>query len=125
MIVSDGQLCLDIRRGTKGGRPRVSPIVGSRDEIKLVKKLCAKAGNEKIFPNPSNAADVHSFRADYAKRVYDANKREFSEFRNERLIVFKNRVVDSYMTKNGKRDESKFRHLYININGRKQKRSHK
>lgn len=120
LVEHEGELCLDVRRGTKGGRPRVSPIVGSEDEIKIVKKLCAKAGNKKIFHNPSNAADVHSFRADYAKRVYDANKREFSEFRNERLIVFKNRVVDSYMTKNGKRDESKFQHLYININGRKQ-----
>ena len=83
------------------------------------------AGNKKVFPKPSNGADIHSFRADYAKRVYNAHKREFDEFRNERLIVFKNRVVDSYTTKNGRKDENKFYHLYTDIDGRKQMHMYK
>lgn len=119
LIVQDGQLCLDIRRGTKGGRPRVSPIVGSEEEIKIVKKLCMEAGNKKVFPNPSNDADIHSFRADYAKKVYGLYAREYGKFKNERLIVFKNRVVDSYTTKNGRRDENKFHYLYTDLDGRK------
>lgn len=119
LIVLDGKYYLDIKRGTKGGRLRVSPIVGNDDEIETVKNLCAKAGNDKIFPTPSKNADIHSYRAAYAQRIYDYCKREYNEFKNERLIVYKNHVVDSYTAKSGKRDMRKFSHLYTEINGRK------
>ena len=117
LIAQDGQYYLNIKRGTKGGRPRVSPIVGNNDEIETVKKLCIQAGNDKIFPNPSKNADIHSYRAAYAQRIYDASKREDSEFKNERLIVYKNNVVESYITKNGRRKSSKHPHLYTEQNG--------
>lgn len=119
LIVEDGQYYLNIKRGTKGGRPRVSPIVGSNDEIETVKNLCIQAGNDKIFPNPSKNADIHSYRAAYAQRIYDSYKREYKDFKTERLIIYKNHVVDSYTTKSGRRDESKFPHLYVDVCGRK------
>ena len=119
LIFQDGKYYLDIKRGTKGGRLRVSPVVGNDEEIEVVKNLCIKAGDDKVFPNPSKNADIHSYRAAYAQRIYDANKREYKDFNRERLIIYKNRVADSYTTKNGKRDASKFPHLYIDIGGRK------
>ena len=121
LIELDGQLCMKIHRATKGGRPRVSPIVGSAEELEIVKKLCADAGEGKIFPHPNENADIHSFRATYARRVYELHKREFNEFRKERLIVYKNNIVDSYINKNGRRDYGKYPHLYINIEGKLKK----
>ena len=35
------------------------------------------------------------------------------------MIIFKNKVVAAYSTKNGRRDVKKFSHLYQIVNGRK------
>ena len=43
LVEYDGHLCLDIHRGTKGGRLRISRLVGSEEEIAMVKRLCAEA----------------------------------------------------------------------------------
>ena len=112
LIEHEGKRCLDVHKGTKGGRLRISEICGAEDELETVKRLCAEAGSNKIFPDPHSNADIHSYRADYAKRVYEKYKREYSEFKHERLIVYKNKVVASYITKNGRRDVSKFPELY-------------
>lgn len=119
LIEDNGNLYLNIHKGTKGGRIRISPLVGSEEELEIVKKLCAEAGEGKIFPNPNGNADVHSFRADYAQRIYNKNKREYKDFKNERLIIYKNKVVDSYISKNGRRDVDKFSHLYTSERGRR------
>ena len=110
---SDGSLYLDVRKGTKGGRIRVSPVIGDSNEIETVKRLCREAGPNKIFPHPNSNADIHSFRADYAKRVYEKNKRDYSEYKYERLVIYKNKIVSSYTSPNGRRDPSKFPELYV------------
>ena len=117
LVVHDGKLCLDIKRGTKGGRLRISPVVGSEEEVELVKKLCASAGGNKVFSNPSENADIHSYRAEYAKRIYDLHKRDHKDFKHERLIVYKNQVIDSYISKNGRYDSREHPHLYTTQNG--------
>ena len=118
LIEQEGRLCLDIKRGTKGGRLRISPVVGSEEEIETVKRLCALAGNGKVFPNPSENADIHSFRSAYATRIYNGHKRGYDEYKNERLIIYKNTVYDSYVSKDGKRDVERFSHLYKRVGGR-------
>jgi hypothetical protein len=118
LMQCEGQLLLHIKRGAKGGRARISPVVGSFEEIEVVKRLCDRAGDSKVFPKPSKNADIHSFRAEYATRIYNAHKREYNEFRNERLIIYKNQIVASYISKNGRRDVGKFQNLYITEQGR-------
>jgi integrase len=118
LIEQEGKLCLDIKRGAKGGRLRVSPVVGSEEEIETVKRLCAQAGESKVFPNPSENADIHSFRSAYATRIYNGHKREYKDYKNERLIIYKNTVYDSYVSKDGKRDVERFSHLYKRVGGR-------
>lgn len=118
LIEYEGRLGLDVKHGTKGGRLRISPLVGSEKEIKIVKKLCAEAGDGKVFPNPNTNADIHSFRAVYAQRIYDKTKREYKDFKNERLVIYKNKIVASYISKGGKRDAKKFAHLYKIEKGR-------
>ena len=52
-----------------------------------------------IFPKPNPNADIHSYRAVYATRVYNEHKREYKEFKDERLIIYKNKIVDCYIAK--------------------------
>lgn len=92
----DGKYYLEITKGTKGGRPRTSPIVGSEEEVKAVIDQLKAAGSNRLYPRVSTHADIHSYRADYATRVYEANKRPVSDFSHERLIIFRNRVIEAY-----------------------------
>ena len=108
----DGVYCLNVTRNTKGGRVRISEIVGSEDEIKRVVELCKTAGNEKIFPKPNTNADIHGYRAEYAMRVYKKYERPKREYRNERLVVKDNRVIESYISKDGRADVDMFSYLY-------------
>ena len=113
LIECEGKLCLDVHKSTKGGRLRISEICGSKEEIETVKRLCAEVGSNKIFNQVHSNADIHSYRADYAKRIYEKYKRDYNEFKHERLIVYRNKVVASYTTKNGRRDPSKFPEFYM------------
>lgn len=62
---------LYVYRGTKGGRARIVPIVGSPEEIETIRRLAAAAGDKKIFDHISSAMDVHHYRAVYCQRVYN------------------------------------------------------
>lgn len=66
---------LMVYRGTKGGRIRMVPVMGSPEELETVRRLAAAAGNSKIFPNVPSAMDVHHYRAIYCQRVYDSYAR--------------------------------------------------
>ena len=114
----DGSYALNITRGTKGGRARVSPLVGPKEEIEKVIAQFKAAGNKKVYPHHkiSPHADIHSYRADYATRVYNANKRDYSAFKNERVIIYKNRVIETYTALNRtKKDRESFSKYYSKI----------
>lgn len=119
MMIYEGKLHICVKRATKGGRTRISPVVGSEEEIKVVKKLCAEAGNNKIFPKPNPNADIHSYRAVYATRIYNEHKREYENFKNERLIVYKNKIIDSYVTIGGRKNTNRFKTLYKTTDGKR------
>ena len=65
----------------KGGKLRDVPVVG---DVELVRRLCEAAGDDKVFPSIPSAADVHSFRADYCRRVYDMYARPIEQLRGVR-----------------------------------------
>ena len=98
---------LHITRGTKGGRPRDSRIYGTPEEIEKIKEMCIKAGSKKMFPSVSEAADIHSYRSVYACKVYKTAERNFDEYKNERMIIYKNRIVEIYTAKDRSPDRSK------------------
>lgn len=68
-ITADG-LQLHVTRNTKGGRWRMAPIVGTPAEIAMVQRMCKAAGDGHVWPHVPSSADIHSYRADYCKRVY-------------------------------------------------------
>lgn len=73
-ITADG-LQLHVTRNTKGGRWRMAPLAGSPEEIELVQRMCQAAGDNRVWPHVPSAADIHSYRADYCQRVYQAAAR--------------------------------------------------
>lgn len=118
LIIHEGRLCLDIKRATKGGKNRISAVIGSGEEIEIVKKLCKKVGKNKIFPKPNENADIHSYRTIYATRIYNMHKREVNEFKNERLIIYKNKVINFYVTRSGRKNTGMFKELYTKEDGK-------
>lgn len=51
----------------KGGRKRFAPVIG---QIGLVERIMKQAGHNRVFDTLPGAADIHSFRADYATAMY-------------------------------------------------------
>ncbi len=75
LIKKGDRYFLRVTDGTKGGRPRTSPIMGTPEEIKRVVRLCRAAGEGKVFKKVPHAMDEHSYRKEYCNRVYQAEKR--------------------------------------------------
>lgn len=65
-----------VNKGTKGNRVRVSPVVGSPKDVQNVVDLMTKAGNGRVFDKAYSDADIHSYRSDYAVRVYQQHARD-------------------------------------------------
>ena len=112
LVRDRGKWYLSVTCETKGGRPRLSEILGTEEEIKFVVDLCKATGAQRVFPKPNTNADIHSFRADYAKKVYEKYARKPEECRNERIILHNGKIVEVYISKNGKADVDRFNYLY-------------
>ena len=98
LIEEDGQYFIAVNNG-KGGRRRVSEIVGTPEDIDFVVDIMKKAENHRVF-SVIPCCDIHAYRAAYAKKVYEKYKRSRNEYKDERLILYKNRVVKTYTSKN-------------------------
>ena len=72
----DAQYFIIVRSGSKGGKYREVPVIGNID---LVVQLMNKAGNKKVWDKIHNAADIHSYRGDYATAIYLANARPLDQ----------------------------------------------
>ena len=82
----DGNLVVDVTRNTKNGRPRYNvPIVGSDEEIATVKRMIAGDPNERVFERIHSNADIHSYRAVYAARLYLKHARPLVVLNNEQI----------------------------------------
>lgn len=101
LIYCEGKPYLHITSATKGGRPRISPIIGTDEEIEAVVARMRKAGAGKVWGKVSSHADIHSYRADYATRLYRQIARPTSVLQKERLLIYKNRIIGSYTCSDG------------------------
>ena len=77
-----GEPYLSITKGTKGGRYRYAPIIGEVDKIV---SMLERAGEDKVFENIPKHADIHSYRADYAKGLYAIHARDLETCKKERF----------------------------------------
>lgn len=96
MAISDGGYGVWIKG--KGGRERIAPLVGSREEIR--RAVAWIQGSTGHNPIPSHM-DVHACRAEYAARVYHRHAQDPKDL--------KGRVID-YTSMTGKTKDGE--HIY-------------
>lgn len=97
LFFENGQAYLNVTQGTKGGKPRVSKIVGKTDEETkdIVKWIQSKKG--RLFNKLSSNYDNHYYRATYANRLYNQLKRDIDDIPTEdKYIMRKERAGEVY-----------------------------
>lgn len=62
----------------KGGRDRFAPIIGPDIDM-IVARMKETGPNEKVWKHVHSCADIHSYRADYATRIYNLYARPIDE----------------------------------------------
>jgi len=72
----DGKYYIIVRSGSKGGKHREVQVIGNID---LVVRIMNEAGNKKVWNKIHNAADIHSYRGNYATAIYLANARPLDQ----------------------------------------------
>lgn len=88
LIERDGEYCIETTG--KGGRFRVITICG---DVELVIGKMKEAGTRKVWKKVPQNADIHSYRADYASRIYLKYARPIEEIpRKERYICRKDKA---------------------------------
>lgn len=95
--MKDGKYYIFVKNG-KGGRKRLSEIIGSEEDIAFVIDTMQKAGERKVFDKIPDI-DIHALRAEYAKSIYDKYARNRDEYKAERMILYHNRLVTTYTDK--------------------------
>ena len=67
LIEIDGEPFICVSRGAKGGRHRNISLTFEKD---FIQALMRSKGEEKVFEKVPNGADIHSYRAEFATRLY-------------------------------------------------------
>lgn len=73
----DSNYYIYVRNG-KGGRERISPIVG-KNAGQIVERIQNTPDNEKAWQHVHQSADIHGYRAEYATAIYRAHARPIEE----------------------------------------------
>lgn len=73
----DSEYYVFVRNG-KGGRERLSPIVGKNVE-QIVERIKSTPEGEKVWQHVHRSADIHSYRAQYATDIYRAHARPIEQ----------------------------------------------
>lgn len=61
----------------KGGRERISPIIGKNADA--IVERCKEAASDKVWQYVNQNADIHSYRGDYATAIYREYAREIDD----------------------------------------------
>ena len=72
-----GEYFTFVRNG-KGGRERISPIIGKNVE-QIVTRMQDTPAEGKVWQHVHKCADVHAYRAEYATAIYKAHAREIKD----------------------------------------------
>lgn len=80
LIIKNNQAFLQVTRNTKGGRPRLVPLILDTD---FVQRTLEAAGQNKVFPAVPNGADIHGYRANFATSLYKQLARDIKELPKE------------------------------------------
>lgn len=81
-------------RGGKGGRERLSPIIG-RNARQIVERIQDTPPGEKVWQHVHQSADIHAYRAVYATDIYKAHARKIEDIPYDRVSRKTNRRYQS------------------------------
>lgn len=97
LFFENGRPYLLVNKGTKGGKPRIAEIIGeNKKETQLIINWI-KSKNGRLFPRLSSHYDNHSYRAVYAKRIYNKYARKIYQIPpTDRYIMRKDRAGEIY-----------------------------
>lgn len=79
----DSEYYVYVRNG-KGGRERLSPIVGKNIE-QIVERIRNTPEGEKVWQHVHKSADIHGYRAEYATAIYKVHARAIEEIPYDRV----------------------------------------
>lgn len=68
----------------KGGRVRMSPIIGENAE-QIIERMRNTEPEEKVWQHVSENADIHGYRAEYATAIYKAHARAIEDIPYDRV----------------------------------------
>ncbi len=71
-------------RNGKGGRERLSPIIG-RNARQIIERIQNTPHGEKVWQHIHQSADIHAYRAVYATDIYKAHAREIQDIPYDRV----------------------------------------
>lgn len=71
-------------RNGKGGRERLSPIIG-KNAGQIVERIQSTPVGAIVWQHVHQSADIHSYRSDYATAIYKAHAREIKEIPFDRI----------------------------------------
>lgn len=79
----DSEYFTHVRNG-KGGRERMSPIIG-KDAGQIIERMQNTGAEEKVWQFVHKSADIHSYRAEYATAIYKATARDIKDIPFDRV----------------------------------------
>lgn len=83
-IFTDPNQIYFVHTREKGGRERISPIIGPNTE-QIVKRFKATALDENVWQHVPKNADIHGYRGDYATLIYKAYARKIEDIPYDRV----------------------------------------
>ena len=71
----------------KGGKTRVAPLCCSREVARQIIQQCQEAGEGKLFQKVHAAADIHSYRSQYASNYYSQIARDINGLQSSEKYI--------------------------------------
>lgn len=71
-------------RNGKGGRERLSPIIG-KNAGQIIERISDTPAEETVWQHIHNSADIHGYRAEYATAIYKAHARAIQDIPYDRV----------------------------------------
>ena len=82
-LFPEAQSFIHVRNG-KGGRERLSPIIGKHAD-QIAERIADTPAEEKVWQHIHQSADIHGYRAEYATDIYRAHARPIEEIPYDRV----------------------------------------
>lgn len=89
----DSQYYIHVRNG-KGGRERISPIIG-KNILQIAERINNTPKGQKVWLHVHKSADIHSYRAEYATDMYRMYARPIEQIPYDRVNKGTNRRYQS------------------------------